>query len=311
MARHQYGIFAEGTRAHHHLEFSLRPGADDAQVAAALVGVRAANADHRTTGGVNLVIGLGPALWARLGGDGSAAVVRDFPGYGTEAIGHVAPATQRDVWIWTHGSSTDVVFDVVRAVAAALEPVADLQLDVTGFTYHDSRDLTGFIDGTANPFLDEAPVVAVIPEGEPGEGGSCAMTIRFRHDLRAFGELAEHDQELVFGRTKADSVEMAPDVKPPDSHIGLAEVADEDGEELDVYRRSVPWADAAEQGLQFVSFGRDVDRFDLQLRHIYGEVDPSLVDRLLTFTTALTGSFWFCPSVEDLDAIAPVADDDE
>ena len=100
------------------------------------------------------------------------------------------------------------------------------------------------------------------------------MTMRFRHDLRAFGELAEHDQELVFGRTKADSVEMAPDVKPPDSHIGLAEVADEDGEELDVYRRSVPWADAAEQGLQFVSFGRDVDRFDLQLRHIYGEVDP-------------------------------------
>ena len=161
------------------------------------------------------MIGLGPALWDRLGGDGSAAVVRDFPGYGTEAVGHVAPATQRDVWIWAHGSSTDVVIDVVRAVAAALEPVAELQLDVTGFTYHDSRDLTGFIDGTANPFLDEAPVVAVIPDGEPGEGGSCAMTMRFRHDLDAFDALAEHDQELVFGRTKADSVELAPTPSPP------------------------------------------------------------------------------------------------
>src|SRR4051794_12642084 len=107
MARHQYGIFAEGTRAHHHLEFELRDGVTDQQLRDALVGVRAANADHRTTGGVNLVIGLGPAAWDRARAGRSAQVVHDFAGYVNEAAGHEAPATQHDVWAWAHGSSTD------------------------------------------------------------------------------------------------------------------------------------------------------------------------------------------------------------
>lgn len=311
MARHQYGIFAEGTRNHHHVEFVLRDGVADEDLTAALIGVRAANADHRTTGGVNLVVGFGPLAWDRVRHGRSAQVISDFPGYRSTNGAFSAPPTQRDLWLWAHGPTTDVVLDVIRQAAGALAPVADLALDVTGFTYHDSRDLTGFVDGSANPFLDEAPAVAVIPDGEPGEGGSCAMTMRFRHDLDAFGALPEHDQELVFGRTKQDSTELDDDIKPPDAHISLAEVANEAGEELDVYRRSVPWANAAEQGLHFVSFARDIARFDQQLRSLYGMDDPTLVDRLQRFTTALTGSFWFCPSVEDLDAIAPVTDPED
>jgi putative iron-dependent peroxidase len=311
MARHQHGIFAEGTRAHHHLELTVRGGTSDAELAAALAAVRAVNVDHRTTGGVNLVLGFGPTTWDRLRGGRPPAPVRDFPGYRSTDGAFTAPATQRDLWVWAHGATVDVVYDVIRGAAKALAPVAELQLDVTGFTYHDSRDLTGFIDGSANPYLDEAPSLVVIPDGEPGEGGCCAMTMRFRHDLDAFGSLDEHEQELVFGRTKRDSVELDDDLRPPDAHISLAEVAGDDGEELEVYRRSVPWADAVDQGLQFVSFGPDVDRFDRQLRALYGVDDPSLVDRLQRFTTALTGSFWFCPSVEDLDAVAPLPDDED
>lgn len=94
--------------------------------------------------------------------------------------------------------------------------------------------------------------------------------------------------------------------KPADSHIARAEVADESGEELMVYRRSVPWATAGEQGLMFVSFGADTLRHDMQMRQMYGMVDDAIVDRLLDFTTPDTGSFWRCPSVEDLDLVAPL-----
>jgi putative iron-dependent peroxidase len=73
----------------------------------------------------------------------------------------------------------------------------------------------------------------------------------------------------------------------------------------------VPWATATEQGLHFVSFGQDLDRFDLQLRHQYGLADDGVEDRLLDFTTPLTGSFWWTPSVEALDAVAPVDVDDD
>lgn len=83
-------------------------------------------------------------------------------------------------------------------------------------------------------------------------------------------------------------------------------MADESGEELMVYRRSVPWATAGEQGLMFVSFGADTLRHDMQMRQMYGMVDDAIVDRLLDFTTPDTGSFWRCPSVEDLDLVAPL-----
>lgn len=309
MARHQYGIFAEGTRAHHHLELTVRAEASADELARALVGVRAANADHRTNGGTNLVVGVGPALAQRLGL--AAGDLRPFPGYATTDGEHVAPATQRDLWVWVHGPTPDLVIDVVRAVHAALAPVAQLDLDLPAFVYRDSRDLTGFIDGSANPFLDEAPDLAVVPDGQAGAGGCFAMTMRFEHHLDAFGALPVPDQERVFGRTKDHSVELEGEAKPADAHISRVEVDGPDGQELKVYRRSVPWATAAAQGLHFVSFGADVARFDTQLRHQYGLVADGITDRLLSFTTPHTGSFWLCPSVEELDRVAPLPDDDD
>lgn len=305
MARHQHGIFAEGTRSHHHLELTVREGVSDDALRTALVAVRAANADKRTNGGTNLVIGFGPALASRLG----LAPVEPFPGYATADGRHVAPATQRDVWVWVHSATPDLVIDVVRAVHEALAPVATLDLDLPSFVYHDSRDLTGFIDGTANPFLDDAPVIATVPAGEPGEGGCLAMTMCFEHHLDRFDALEVPEQEAVFGRTKDHSVELAD--KPADAHISRVEVDGDDGEELKVYRRSVPWATAAAQGLHFIAFGADTARFDLQLRHQYGLVDDGITDRLLEFTTPDTGSFWRCPSVEELDRVAPLPDDDD
>lgn len=311
MARHQYGIFAEGTRAQHHLELRLRAGAERGAVAAAILQARLANAQHRTNGGTNLVIGFGPRVWALFPEALPTVAVTPFPGYDNDEAGLHAPSTQEDLWVWVHGPENDLVIDVVRGVVRALDPVAELTLDQPAFVYHDSRDLTGFIDGTANPYLDEAPVEAVVADDQPGAGGCYAMTMRFVHDLDAFEALPVDEQELVFGRTKADSIELPPETKPADSHIGRAEVEDEDGEELVVYRRSVPFATGAEQGIHFVAFGADIDRFDLQLRTMYGLEADGLTDRLLRYTTPVTGSFWFCPSVEALESIAPLPDDED
>ena len=120
MARHQYGIFAEGTRAHHHLELTVREGTSDAELASALVAARAVNVDHRTTGGVNLVIGFGPATWDRLRGGRPTAPLRDFPGYRSADGAFAAPATQRDLWVWAHGATVDVVLAGRNEAARAL-----------------------------------------------------------------------------------------------------------------------------------------------------------------------------------------------
>ena len=63
MATPQPGIFALGTSSHAYLEFDLLPGADAAQAVALVAGLR----EPRTTmGGVNLVAGFRPELWASI-----------------------------------------------------------------------------------------------------------------------------------------------------------------------------------------------------------------------------------------------------
>jgi putative iron-dependent peroxidase len=194
-----------------------------------------------------------------------------------------------------------VVFDVADQVVGALAEVADVALDQPAFVYRDSRDLTGFIDGTANPFLDHAPEVALVPDGEPGAGGTFALTMRWVHDLAAFHARPLAEQEQVFGRTKSDSIELDAHTKPADAHIARVEIEATDGEELELYRRSAAFGTPTEKGLVFVAFAADLGRCDLMLRRMFGEGDDGLVDRLLTFSTPTTGSFWFCPSLDDLE----------
>ncbi len=63
MAVPQPGIFAQGTRSHHHLEFDLSPGATDAAICAALKGLARSPV---TVGGSNIVVGFGADSRRRL-----------------------------------------------------------------------------------------------------------------------------------------------------------------------------------------------------------------------------------------------------
>ena len=94
-----------------------------------------------------------------------------------------------------------------------------LKLDLAGFQYLDSRDLIGFIDGTANPKEDKAREAALIPEGQTGAGGSFVLSQQWVHNLPAFNSLSQSEQERVVGRTKPDSVELEGDAMPPTSHV--------------------------------------------------------------------------------------------
>src|SRR3954447_7071082 len=95
----QPGIFAQGTRAHYYLEYVVREGADPQAVVRALSRLRTPQV---TAGGANIVIGVGADLWRRIAPDDAPEALQPF-----EAIG-AAPATQRDVFLWMHGTNHDV-----------------------------------------------------------------------------------------------------------------------------------------------------------------------------------------------------------
>ena len=68
----------------------------------------------------------------------------------------------------------------------------------------------------------------------------------------------------MIGRTKADSVERSDAEKPPTAHIARVEMT-VDGEELEIFRRSVPYGTAEEYGLYFVAFSAERSRYDQML----------------------------------------------
>jgi porphyrinogen peroxidase len=289
----QFGIFAQGTIAHAFIEFDLRPDVGMGAVAESLRGLRQPAV---SAGGVNLVVAFGSTLWRALAGDDLPLGLAPFQPIAT-LEGHRAPAIQHDIWLWINGSSRDVVFEHSRAAAAAIGHVAVLAAEQNAFVHRDSRDLTGFIDGTANPQMLDAPAAALVPDGEPGAGGSHVLTMRWIHDLAAFEALPIAEQERVFGRRKSNSDELVGDAKPSTAHIARVEISNEAGEELPIWRRSVPYGTLTEHGLYFVAFSADRARFDRMLARMFGTEGDGLHDHLVDFSRPVSGAFYFAPSL--------------
>jgi putative iron-dependent peroxidase len=205
------------------------------------------------------------------------------------------------VWVWVSGSGYDTVFDTARAIAAAFAPLASVATQRHGFTYKDSRDLSGFEDGTENPPIDEAPALCTVPDGRPGAGGSVVIFQRWVHDLTAIHALDVAEQERIIGRTKDTSEELGDDAKPASAHIERV-VIEEDGDELEIFRRSTPYGDLDEHGLLFVGFSADQRRLGLMLDRMVGAED-GVVDAILRWSTPVAGAFYFAPPVGALAAV--------
>jgi porphyrinogen peroxidase len=292
MATPQAGIFALGTASHAYLEFDLASGADGAEAVARVAAMR----EPRTTiGGVNLVAGFRPELWAQVAPDAAPPGITGFnaPILGVEA--YTLPATQHDVVIWLTGASYDVVFDLSRAVMVELADHLHLASEVVGWPYHHDLDLTGFMDGTENPTLVEATTDALIPAGTPGEGGSILLLQQWEHDAGAWEGLSVKRQEAAIGRRKADSVELDP--RPASSHVARTD-QDDFGT---IFRRNMAYGSLARHGTIFVGFSATQQTLAAMLESMVGLGDGPR-DELTRFTRAMTGAYYVIPSADRLAA---------
>jgi porphyrinogen peroxidase len=288
----QTGIFALGTGSHAYLELDLIAGVPAADTVARVAALR----EPRTTiGGVNLVTGFRPELWAAVAPDAAPPGVVGFNEPLVGPGGYVLPATQHDVVLWLTGSGYDAVFDLSRGIVTELADVVILANEMVGWPYHHDRDLTGFIDGTENPSLVEATGVALIPAGQPGEGGSIVLLQQWEHDAVAWEQLPAATQEGIIGRRKSDSVELDP--RPPGSHVART-----DQEAFGkIFRRNIAYETLTRHGTIFVGFSRDQGILRAMLESMVGAVGgPS--DELMSVTRPLTGSYYVVPSAEILAA---------
>ena len=301
----QHGIFALGTPEHCFLELDLAGGQDPAELVRLAAGL---TGPLSTIGGVNVVVGFRPELWARVAPDDVPDGVTGFNEPLVGPDGFTMPATQRDAWLWVAGGSRTAVFDTTREALRCLAPVARPAGEITGWVYRHDRDLTGFIDGTENPSLLEAAEVVAVPAGEPGAGSSVLLYQVWPHDTPAWTALSDTEQERVIGRTKDDSVELPEAEMPADSHVSRT-VLEVDGEELAIFRRNVAYGGVTDHGTVFVGFSRERFRLHEMLRRMVGLTD-GIRCALTRYTRPVSGGYYTVPSVEALARYAPQDDED-
>jgi len=286
----QYGIFTLGNPSHSFLEFDLLQG----KTRSALVGAVKAFSKARTTGGgVNLVVGFRPELWREVHPEDTPAETTGFNKAVVGLDGYTMPATQHDLVLWFTGSAYDYIFDLTRDAVQALAEVAAIADETASWPYQGNHDLTGFIDGTENPKLTEAPEVVMVPEGQPGAGGSVLLLQKWPHDRAKWEALPVEQQELVIGRTKPDSIELDP--RPADAHAAKTD-QDEFGK---VLRRNMPFGTFTDHGTMFVGFSADQTRLTRMLESMAGLIGGQR-DALTYYTHPITGAYYFVPAIESL-----------
>ncbi len=286
----QAGIFALGTSSHAYLEFDLLDAKKCKEFAATISAIRE---PRTTTGGVNLVIGFRPELWRAVAPDDAPPGIQGFNQDVRGTEGFVMPSTQHDALVWLSGSAYDVIFDMARSVIRELAAQASLGEETSSWSYRHDRDLTGFVDGSENPTLLDAPLAALLPEGVPGAGGTVVLLQKWKHNVSEWEALSVDQQERIMGRTKLGSVEL--ENKPSDSHVARTD-QDEFG---NIFRRNMPYGSVDDHGTMFVGFSADQKRLSRMLDSMAGLVTGAR-DALTRFTQPLTGSYYFVPSVENL-----------
>lgn len=248
--------------------------------------------------GLTSAIGFGSAVWNRVYGDSRPAELRVFPAL--EGHGHSSPSTPGDVFIHIRSDRQDLNFMLLDVLMISFGDAVEMVEQTEGFRYLDSRDLTGFVDGTENPDLDERPEVALVSGTDPMfAGGSYGHVQRYVHKLGQWNQQPVHVQEATIGRTKDTDEELDDDIKPDTAHISRV-VIEEDGDELEIVRQSLPWGKAEESGLVFVAYCFTPERFERMLSRMIEGDDEGNYDHLMDYTRAVTGGAFFMPSVEFL-----------
>ncbi len=301
MARPQSGILPDSNRHALFLTLIVNPSGTDIarSVAARVPAMTDEVAAVDTAAMTRSVVGIGSEAWDRLYPDARPAQLRPF----TEVKGQggIAPATHGDLFLHIRGGRHDLIFELGRRIMNQLGAAVAIKSEIHGFRYLDSRDLTGFVDGTENPTGEHRAEVALVGDEDPGfSGGSYLAIQRYIHDLVAWERLSVADQEQIIARTKADDVELEAADKPATAHIKRVSIK-QDGKSLEVLRHSMPYGTTAEHGLYFVAYGRSPDSFDKMLREMLVADADGHYDHLVNYSRAVTGANFFVPSRDWLE----------
>ena len=279
----QPGILAPVPRLARYLEFSLLPDSDPRESIRRLA---------ELADGDGVVAGVGRSLAQALGSE--IGGLRLFPVHTGD--GFEVPSTPSALWLWIRGGDRGDQVHRTRDAVQAMAPALELDQLIDAFQYGESRDLTGYEDGTENPTDGDAVAAAIVQGRGAGLDGSSFVAVQqWVHDLDHFESMPQGEQDHIMGRRLSDNEEL--DDAPESAHVKRTAQESFDPEAF-VVRRSMPWASAEGEGLVFTAFGKSFDAFEALLARMVG-ADDGIPDALFRFTRPISGAYYWCPPVAD------------
>ncbi len=256
---------------------------------------------------LSVVVSIGSHGWDRLFAGPRPAELHPF----VELDGprHRAPATPGDLLFHIRAETMDVCFELAGRLVKAMARAVTVVDEVHGFRFFDNRDLLGFVDGTENPDGAVAVAATMIGDEDPDFAGGCYVHVqRYVHDMASWEALSVQEQERAIGRTKLEDIELDDDHKPANSHIALNVITDEDGNERKIVRHNMPFGEVGtgEFGTYYIAYSRTPQVTEAMLVNMFVGDPPGNTDRILDFSTALTGGLFFTPPADFLDDPPPL-----
>lgn len=255
---------------------------------------------------LSVVASIGSDAWDRLFSGPRPAELHPF--IELDGPRHHAPSTPGDLLFHIRAESMDVCFELATKLVEAMDAITVVD-EVHGFRFFDNRDLMGFVDGTENPDGPPAVGATQIGDEDPDFAGGCYVHVqKYVHDMDSWNGLSVTEQERVIGRTKLDDIELDDDDKPANSHLALNVVEDADGNELKIVRHNMPFGEIGkcEFGTYYIGYSRTAAVTERMLTNMFIGDPPGNTDRILDFSTAVTGTMFFTPTVDFLDDPPPL-----
>jgi putative iron-dependent peroxidase len=255
-------------------------------------------------GALSCIMGIGSDAWDRLFGSRRPAELHPFREIRSGP--RHAVSTPGDLVFHIRAKRMDLCFELATQIMARLAGAVTTADEVHGFRYFDERDVLGFVDGTENPSGSSAADAVFIGDEDPTfAGGSYVIVQKYLHNLGAWNQLPTEAQEKIIGRTKVADIELDDSVKPTSAHNALT-VIEENGREVKILRDNMPFGRPGhgEFGTYFIGYSRSPRTIEQMLENMFIGRPPGNYDRILDFSTAVTGSLFFIPTATFLDNVS-------
>ncbi|ENU29983.1 hypothetical protein F991_02470 [Acinetobacter sp. CIP-A165] len=220
---------------------------------------------------------------------------------------YTAVATSGDLFFHIRANQMAICYELASIIHDQLKESSYPISETKGFRYFDGRAILGFVDGTENPEHEIAKEIAYVGEEDiEFLGGSYVFIQKYLHNMEMWKGLSTEEQEKVIGRKKYDDVELSDDVKPQNAHNVVSKAHDADGNELKILRANMPFSNPSEgeSGTFFIGYSRSFNITKAMLENMFLGKENGHVDRLLDFSTPVSGSLFFVPTFDFLEDLA-------